>query len=184
VRPEDAQRSRRCVCAAMCSAPDTPGRRRRAQLGRARRAAARRNLIPSRSSRRCGEQRGATCFSAASLCSVAVRMSRRVAPRVARRAAARHCACTARGVRFLMRWRAALGAASAPVNQHQLRTPRRGAQRRARRDAVRSHCCGRRRHARLAAESALRRILWAAPAVVLHALRRTACRGAARRDAV
>jgi len=169
-----ARRRRRYVCAAMCSAPAAPGRHRCAQLGRSRRTAARHNLRSSRSSRRCGEQRGATCFSAAALCSVAVRMSRRVAPRIARHAAARHHACAVCGLRFLMHWRAALGAASAPVNQHQLRTPRRGAQRRARRGAVRGHCCGRRRYARMAAESAPQRILWATQ----HLLRCCTCGGA------
>jgi hypothetical protein len=101
VRPEDAQQSRRCVCAAMCSAPDTPGRHRRAQLGRSRRTAARHNLRSTRSRRRCGARRGAMSFSAAALCSVALRMSCRVAPRVARRAAAPHHACAMCGLRFL-----------------------------------------------------------------------------------
>jgi hypothetical protein len=85
----------------LCSAAANPGRHRCAQLGRSRRTAARHNLRSSRSSRRCGEQRGATCFSAATLCSVAVRMSRRVAPRIARHAAARHHACAVCGLRFL-----------------------------------------------------------------------------------
>jgi hypothetical protein len=57
--------------------------------------------ISTGSGRICGARRGVMSFSAAALCSVAVRMSRRVAPRIARHAAARHHACAVCGLRFL-----------------------------------------------------------------------------------
>jgi len=140
VRPEDAQQSRRCVCAAMCSAPATPVRHRCARLGRARRAAARHNLRSTHNSRRCSAQRGAMYFLqqhfALWLCGCRA-ASRRVSPAAPPRGIMR-VRCAACVSCSTDTQRSAL--LSAPVgDQAPAAQPHRGAQRQVRRGAVRDH---------------------------------------------